>query len=102
MPARQCLGAADVGGISIPDLAGARLMVAADAAGGPPQDENRTGDLAPGREVLGVHLEIDAEGGAIVLTDRVDRLRVAEAAHILGQRLLAEELEPLRGLGELL
>src|SRR5215212_1071209 len=102
MPTGQRLGAADVAGIPLPDFARAWLMIAADAAGRAPQQQQRRADLAAGGKILGVHLQIDAEGRAIVLADGVERFRIAEAAHVFGERLLAEELQALRGLGELL
>ena len=40
--------------------------------------------------------------GAVVLADRVDRLRIAEAAHEVRERRRIEEAQALLGLGELL
>src|SRR3954468_5270969 len=58
MPARQRLGAADVGGVVLPDLG--RLVVAADRAGRAPQDQRRACDLPAGCEIDLVHVEVDA------------------------------------------
>src|SRR4051812_37372027 len=69
MSARQRLGAADVGGVSLPNLASARLVVAADAAGRAPQDQRRAAYLLAGIEILGVHVEIDTEARTIILAD---------------------------------
>ena len=101
MPARQRLGAADVGRVLLPDLARGRLAVAADAAGRAPQNERRARDLLARLEVLGVHLEIDPGAGAVILADGADGFRIAEAALVFLQRLLAEEPQALLGLGEL-
>jgi hypothetical protein len=60
MSAGQRLGAADVGGVALPDFSRTRFRIAADAAGRAPQQQHRAGDLAPGFEILGVHVEIDA------------------------------------------
>src|SRR6185312_11894063 len=67
VPARQRLGAADIGGVPVPHLL--RLVVPSNAAGGAPQQQHWNSNLPAGVEVLGVHLEVDAEGGAVVLAD---------------------------------
>src|SRR6516165_5418592 len=102
MSARQRLGAADVAGIALPDLAGARPGVAADAAGRAPQQEHRAVDLAPGLEVLAVHVEVDAGAGAIVLAHGVHRRRIAEVALVLGDRRRVEETQSLLRLRQFL
>src|SRR4051812_11313924 len=63
--ARHRSRATNIGRVCLPDVG--RLVIAADAAGRAPQQQQRRGDLAPGVEVLGVHGEIDAEGGAVIL-----------------------------------
>src|SRR5665213_2970749 len=80
MSARHRFGAHYVGRITLPDLTRRRLAVATDAAGCAPQQQHRALDLAAGLEILGVHVEIDAEAGAIILADGVDGFRIAEAA----------------------
>src|SRR5579864_2855643 len=102
MSARQRLGAADVAGVALPDLARARSGVAADAAGRAPQQQHRAGDLAPGFEVFGVHVEIDAGAGAIILAHGMHRRRIAEIALVLGECRRIEEAQALFGLRQLL
>ncbi len=55
-----------------------------------------------GFEVLGIHLEIDAKRGAIVLADGVNGFRIAEAAFVFGKRRRIEEAQPLLGFRKLL
>src|SRR5262249_32252927 len=100
MPAWQRLCAADIGRIFRPDLL--RFVVAADAARRAPQQQQRAPDSSAGFEVLGVRLEIDPEGRAIVLAHGVDGLGIAEAAHVLRKRFFVEEAQTLLGLCELL
>ena len=75
------------------------LWLRPTAAGGAPQQQQRASDLAAGGEILLVHREIDAVGRAIVLAHGVDGRRIAEAALVFGERLLAEEAQSLLGLG---
>src|SRR5499427_8457009 len=99
VPAWQRLAGSYVGGVARPDLHG--FVIAADAAGRAPQQQHRAGYLAPGGEVRGIHVEIDAMGGAIVLAHGVDGGRIAEIALVLGERRRIEEAQPLLGLRQL-
>jgi hypothetical protein len=81
MSARQRLAAPYVGGIARPNLH--RFVVAADAAGRAPKQQQRTGDLAAGGEILGIHREVDAVGGTVVLAHGVNGRGIAEAALVL-------------------
>src|SRR5262249_52003999 len=100
VPARKRLAGANVGCIARPNLH--RLVVAADAAGRAPQQQHRTGNLASGGEILAVHGEVDAVGGAVVLAHGVDGRGIAEVALVFGERRRVEEAQALLGLGELL
>src|SRR3954469_14560976 len=63
-----------------------RIVVAPDPALLAPQDHGRAVDLLADLEIGGVHVEVDAEGGAIVLAHAVDGLRVLDAADVFGER----------------
>src|SRR6516162_7834810 len=84
MPAGQRGSAPDVGSVILPYLG--RLVVAADRARRAPQQQDRALDPAAGGDILRVHVEVDAEGRAIVLTHSMDRCRIAEAALVFGER----------------
>src|SRR5215468_3552086 len=96
VPARKRLAGANVGCIARPNLH--RLVVAADAAGRAPQQQHRTGTLASGGEILAVHGEVDAVGGAVVLAHGVDGRGIAEVALVFGERRRVEEAQALLGL----
>src|SRR5690348_18317993 len=64
MPARQGLGAADISRVTRPDLG--RLVVAPDSAARARQKQHRAADLPAGLGFLGIHIEIDSEGRAMV------------------------------------
>src|SRR5204863_6531706 len=63
-----------------------RLVQQLDDAARAPQHERVAGDLLAGLARRAVVLEVDAGRGAIVLARGVDRLLVAEAALVFGQR----------------
>src|SRR6185437_2696244 len=98
----QRLGVHNIRCVTLPYLSGARLVITAHAACCAPQKKRWAGYPASGIEILRVHVEIDAESRAIILADRVDSLRVAEAALVFSQRILVEEGQALLGLRELL
>src|SRR5205085_7102173 len=100
VPAWQRLGATNIGGIARPDRP--RVVVAADAAGRAPEQQHRAGDLAAGLEISLVHGKVDAHRRPVILADGVDGRGVTEAAHVFGERLLAEEAQALLGLPKLL
>src|SRR3954468_19444185 len=65
-------------------------IVSADPAPPPPQRQRWCGDLAAGRVVRVVVLEIDRRGGAIVLAGSVDRFR-REASNVFVERPFIEK-----------
>src|SRR4029077_12815724 len=83
----------DVRRISLPYFGGPRFAVATNAAGRAPQQKHWGFDFAPGREIPGVHLQIDAGFRAIIFADSVDRLRISEAAFEFGKGVLVEEAQ---------
>src|SRR5207302_3911383 len=54
-----------------------------------PEREQRARDLPPAAVGL-VELVVDRRAGAVVLAHRVDRLRVTDAAEVVGERLPLE------------
>src|SRR6185437_4634452 len=77
-------------------------MIAPYPACRTPQKKHRTFYLPPRLKILSVHFEVDAERGAIVLADRVNGRRIAEAALVFGQRIVVEKAQALLGFSELL
>src|SRR5665213_1266824 len=99
MAARQRRTPPDIGAVVGPDFH--RLVVAPDTALGAPQQQHRAFDLAAGGDIGGIHREVDAEGGAVVLAHAVPGRRILEAADVFRERLGREEFEAVRPLAEL-
>src|SRR5262245_15550631 len=98
---RNGLGGNDIIRVVAPDVRGARVVVASHTSGRTPQKKYGTFDPAAGRKIFCVHLQIDSGCGPVVLANRVDGCRIAEAAFVFGKRFGIEETETLLGFCEL-